>query len=490
MEHCDREIPAKRPKVSDGGDGCSEDRLSALPDDVLIHILLKLRNAVVAARTGVLSSRWRRLWRLLPELNFPSPSDPQHIRLALTAHEAPALHRLSVYVIDATAESVAAWLPIAARRLSGKLLLTNTAPHNETEDEAAEGGALELPCFESATSIHLELGHLGLAVPPFGQFAGLTDLFLFCIKLHGPSKLGEAVSSLRCPSLQKLTVCDAWGVGNFTIHSESLKQLKLMKLHDLQQLTVMAPALIQLDVRSCFSLSHNQPVANISAPQLVSLEWEDQYDPRFTQLGEIENLVWLRIRFIVYGPGEVAHRLNSSCLRLLRHFELIRSLGLVLFYMPDITNTQYLMEDITRLPDLKHLALHIYPHGHSYGASVFHLLRMCTGVRNLVLKFGGTTHHPEAQTPCPSGCVCDQPPNWKTEELALNHLREVEIDGLRGTKHEAALVKRLFEWATVLEKMTVTFDCSLTKSTAKKFLRVLQSFSRPGIRMKGMLWLS
>uniref|UniRef100_A0ACD5ZHS8 Uncharacterized protein n=1 Tax=Avena sativa TaxID=4498 RepID=A0ACD5ZHS8_AVESA len=109
---------------------------------------------------------------------------------------------------------------------------------------------------------------------------------------------------------------------------------------------------------------------------------------------------------------------------------------------------------------------------------------MCTGVRNLVLTFVGTNHYPEAQTPCPSGCVCDQPLNWKTEELALNRLREVEIDGLRGTEHEAALVKRLFEWATVLEKMTVTSDCSLTKSTAKKFLRVLRSFSRPGIRME------
>uniref|UniRef100_A0ACD5W4G6 Uncharacterized protein n=1 Tax=Avena sativa TaxID=4498 RepID=A0ACD5W4G6_AVESA len=279
-------------------------------------------------------------------------------------------------------------------------------------------------------------------------------------------------------------------MGNLTIHSESLKQLKLIKLHELQNLTVIAPALVELYVICCFALSHNQPVANISTPKLVSLMWEDHYDPRFIQLGAMENLEWIRtLPFLVHGLGDFAREMNSSCLRLLRRFELIRGLRLILVYVPDITNKQYLMEDITRLPDLAHLALHIDPQGHSFGASVFHLLRMCTGVRNLVLTFVGSTRHPEAQTPCPSGCVCDQPPNWKTEELALNGLREVEICGLRGTEHEAALVKRLFEWATVLEKMTVTFDCLLTEITAKKFLRVLRSFSRPGIRMEGRLKL-
>ncbi|KAM0890501.1 hypothetical protein ACQ4PT_027028 [Festuca glaucescens] len=333
MEHCDGEIPAKRPKLSDGGDGCSEDRLSALPEDILIYILLRLSNAAVAARTSVLSCRWRRLWALLPQLLFRFSTDPHGIRAALLSHEAPALLRLVVDLRDASPESVAVWLPIAARRLYGNLFLINVARQNERGDEAAEGGAFELPCFENATSIRLGLGYLGLSVPPLGLFAGLTRLFMSCIKLHGPCSLGDAVSSARCPTLQKLTVHHAWGLGNFAIHSDSLLEIDLKHLHGLEQLTVMAPALKRLYVICC--LSKRSSIANISAPQLVSLEWADHYDPRFTQLGKMENLQRLRTSaFLVYGQHDFGHKLNSISLRLLRHFELIRRLSFMLIYVP------------------------------------------------------------------------------------------------------------------------------------------------------------
>uniref|UniRef100_A0ACD5W6W0 Uncharacterized protein n=1 Tax=Avena sativa TaxID=4498 RepID=A0ACD5W6W0_AVESA len=466
MEHCDGEIPAKRSKLSDGGDGCSEeDRLSALPDDVLIHILLKLAGVAVAARTSVLSTRWRRLWRLLPVLRFPYPSDPQRVHLALESHEAPVLLRLKVSVLDGTPDSMAPWLLIAARRLSGRLHLNNSVIQNGPEDTAGERGAFELPCFENATKIWLDLGPLGVSMPPSGVFAKLTHLRLIRVHLHGMCRLGEAVSSPRCPALRGLTVHQAWGVGNFTIHSDSLREIELWHLHDLQQLTVTAPALILLNVKSCFvkGYSNNQPLANISAPQLWSLDWWDLYDPRFTKFGNIEDLKWLlTCPFLVYGQ----HADNSDCVGLLQCFERIWSLRVMLVYLPDIANKQYLMENITRRPNIKHFALTIKPEGHSFGASVFHVLKMCTRVRELGLALD-TTSSPEVQPVCPSGCICDHPSNWKTEE------------------HEAAVVKRLFDWATMLEKMTVTLDCSVAANVAEEFCQRLQSFSRPGIPMEG-----
>uniref|UniRef100_A0ACD5ZHN3 Uncharacterized protein n=1 Tax=Avena sativa TaxID=4498 RepID=A0ACD5ZHN3_AVESA len=498
MEHCDGEIPIKRLNLPDGGDdggggGGSEDRLSALPDDVLIEILLKLLDAAVAARTSVLSSRWRRLWRLLPGLYFPSGSgnDPQRIRLALAAHEAPTFRNLEVRVLDGTPDSVASWLPFAARRLSGGLCLINSLTRNGSEDMAGERSAFELPCFESATSIFLSLGYIGLAVPSSsGVFARLTELELNRIAVHGACTLGDAVSSPCCPVLQNLVISDSCHLGNFTIHSESLLEMKLMYLRGLQQLTVMAPALKLLDVRNCFApdfLSYNQPVVSISAPQLLTLLWRDFYDPRFMQLGKMENLEWLgTYPLMVYGQDEYKI-LNSFCTRLLQRFELIQNLILMLVYRPeDLTNQHYLMEQhITRLPYITFMVIDIVASGHSFGACSFHVLRMCTSLRKLSLTVGVTTIPVEEETACLSSCACHQPPNWKTDELVLSCLREVEIHNLRGTEHEAALVKRLFDWATVLEEVTITLHCSVATNVAKEFCQRLQSFSRPGIRMEG-----
>ena len=109
----------RRPKLSDAGGG--EDRLSALHDDALIQILLKLRCLATAAWTSVLCRRWRHLWALLPKLHFYNATDPRRIRSALAAHEAPTLQELVVVQQDASFGPTGAWLPIAACRLSGLL---------------------------------------------------------------------------------------------------------------------------------------------------------------------------------------------------------------------------------------------------------------------------------------------------------------------------------------------------------------------------------
>jgi hypothetical protein len=154
-----------------------------------------------------------------------------------------------------------------------------------------------------------------------------------CVKLHGPCSLGDAVSSARCPALRKLTVYHAWGLGNFAVHSDSLLEIDVKHLHGLEQLTVMAPALKRLCAICC--LSKPSSTANISAPQLVSLEWAGYYDPRFTQLGKMDNLQRLRTSaFLVYGQHDFGHELNSNSLRLIRRFELIPRLSFMLIYVP------------------------------------------------------------------------------------------------------------------------------------------------------------
>jgi hypothetical protein len=249
------------------------------------------------------------------------------LRDALDAHEA-LVRDLLVRADGATPESLAVWLPAAARRVSGDLTLQTFGPVKDAE-EAAQRGAFEFPCFEKATSISLFLAFQGLAVPPTGVFTRLTSLRLSGVWFHGPGELGDAVSSLRCPCLQRLIVKDARGLCDLAIHSDSLLLIELRGLHSLSQLTVVALALKELTVALCFRES--RPVANISAPQLVNLDWTDKYDPSSVHLGKMEHLQFLGTSFyLVYLHNGVIR--NHSCLSLLQRFEGINTLFLKLAY--------------------------------------------------------------------------------------------------------------------------------------------------------------
>ncbi|KAM0921353.1 hypothetical protein ACQ4PT_006930 [Festuca glaucescens] len=74
-----RSLPTPRPRCSRRPpgfpDGDGSDRISALPDEMLLEILVRLRCARAAAHTSGLSRRWRGLWKQLLELSFRDMSD-------------------------------------------------------------------------------------------------------------------------------------------------------------------------------------------------------------------------------------------------------------------------------------------------------------------------------------------------------------------------------------------------------------------------------
>jgi hypothetical protein len=125
-------------------DDASADRLSTLPDDILLRMLVGLDGAAAAGRTSVLSTRWRRLWLLLPELHLPFSSDPRVVASVLAAHET-ALSYLDVETLGAGPESAAAWLPAVARHLYGSLVFTNQPLERDAGGDGGEGGTFELP---------------------------------------------------------------------------------------------------------------------------------------------------------------------------------------------------------------------------------------------------------------------------------------------------------------------------------------------------------
>ena len=55
---------------------------------------------------------------------------------------------------------------------------------------------------------------------------------------------------------------------------------------------------------------------------------------------------------------------------------------------------------------------------------------------------------------CPPNCPCDQPQNWRSQNISLKGLEVVEIKNFKGCGHEVDFLKLLFRCAP-LTKVTV-----------------------------------
>ncbi|GJN04521.1 hypothetical protein PR202_ga22077 [Eleusine coracana subsp. coracana] len=109
---------------------CGVDRISCLPDELLHVILLCLESSRAAARTSVLSHRWRRVWAHLPALVlFDNELPPPSSSFQDTVDAAPILQHLSIWVPDhgpgpgVPAHRVSPWLRFTSQRVTGSFSL-------------------------------------------------------------------------------------------------------------------------------------------------------------------------------------------------------------------------------------------------------------------------------------------------------------------------------------------------------------------------------
>ncbi|TVU51648.1 hypothetical protein EJB05_03088, partial [Eragrostis curvula] len=198
-----------------GGGADGVDRISALPDELLAVILTHLRCTQAAARTSVLSRRWRRIWTHLREIYLSDRSRPRvptaapSILGVVDAYAAPELDRLDIEVVNEWHVAVARLAPclrFSSERLAGELRLA--IGHDERQDWSMvqREQELQLPVCEKATVIHIRLSQLNLqpSIPATGKFEALRALSIACFDF---TKLDvERVVSLQCPRLQKLAL--------------------------------------------------------------------------------------------------------------------------------------------------------------------------------------------------------------------------------------------------------------------------------------------
>ncbi|EEE66506.1 hypothetical protein OsJ_22965 [Oryza sativa Japonica Group] len=416
------------------------DRISALPDELLHGILLRVGCARDAARTAALSRRWRRVWATMPELHLRrsawTSSPTSAVSLvdgALAGYSAPTLRLLDIDVPGArlaVATHVAPWLRFAGgKRPRGALIRLRSGRYGYG---AGEEEVLDLPVCGAATAIHLCLvSHLHLRPPPGGAFAALATAKIQSCRVDG-GELGRLVSSPQCPRLEELYLINvalvAAAASDVAISSASLRRLRF-GVCDTRRLDVDAPELRFLSVS-------NAGEARVTAGKVEEVAHTGDMDRyEYTQLGR--HLRRLEID------------LTSPMAAFLGRLDTVGELSLHLAFQSELSDWsqqfEKLVEEMSKLPECE--ALEICPafnHSHGFLPIAMHLLRRFAGIRKLSVNLWWV------KPPCPPELVSYCPCRTLTDDLftdnniiMLCHLEEIEIDEFRERDEQVEFVNQL-----------------------------------------------
>ncbi|WZY75696.1 hypothetical protein YC2023_022080 [Brassica napus] len=210
------------------------DRLSQLPDDLLIKILSFVPTKGVVA-TSILSKRWLSLWTLVPSLVFEDFSEEEddeineiHVRSlsqfvsgTLLLHKAAVLERFHLNsASECSAWEIGLWVRIAVDRFVRDLKISFCYDHF----------LVNLPnrLFRCETLETLQLRWVILSeVPCRLSFPSLTKLRLLSVKYSDDESFSRIVSN--CPILDDLVVetCHGDNVATFTVNLPSLQSLSV-----------------------------------------------------------------------------------------------------------------------------------------------------------------------------------------------------------------------------------------------------------------------
>uniref|UniRef100_A0ACD5WK68 Uncharacterized protein n=2 Tax=Avena sativa TaxID=4498 RepID=A0ACD5WK68_AVESA len=462
-----------------GGPGCGggRDLISDLPEDLLLQVLLRLRCTAAAARTSILSRRWRGLWIRLPDLIFHGVP-VRSIQAALSSLQGAVDHGVSLLDI-AFASSL---------QLAAKVSLVDSGdPGNEQVDagvlsliHAAAGLSpvefhlalpklrlerIDFPRFHRATTIQLYAPEVRLTLPrASGGFPALETLSLFACRVDLTALV------LLCPCLRVLRVSKACLEAGVNIQSESLQKL-FVRTHTkfgwTDCINVEAPMLQQLTLS--FHTGDELSVS-VMAPALEKVSWECSYSISKMTAGLDP---WSLSKVSFHAAASLGHRAiigaeKDTCLQLTNVNVLSLEMTAIGWFQSELNFVQQIEKHLVTDFSILELLMMEYDYGkrsagHFFGPFVLCLLgsrRIRTATRRLQILF----RRSKVKDKCPVNCPCDEPKNWRSKNISLINLEEVEIIGFEWEDHEFDFLKVILRCAPMLKRMTVRGSDEATTS--------------------------
>uniref|UniRef100_A0ACD5YVE0 Uncharacterized protein n=2 Tax=Avena sativa TaxID=4498 RepID=A0ACD5YVE0_AVESA len=449
-----------------GGGG--PDLISALPDDLLLLVLARLPCAGAAARTGVLSRRWRGLWARLRRIVLRDvPFHSLQPALASFPRPPPAVSLLEIRLPEPQPADIArvnSLLRAAALLDPEEFFLVS--PSDLVLSRHFHGHDLNLPCFHRATSIVLDLHspvHSFDSYPIIRSLpAGIEFPALETLSMSSCVVDDSATLLSRCPRLRtlRLTVVD-FNRSVLSFNSPTLEELDVVATW-LNRVNIIAPML----KRSTISLNTNNEQAvsiSISAPMVEKLSWDCYFSKNSSLFG-----LWRLLKLSLQAAkrqGKPPSLQIHACIE-----------SPPIYFYQGARFAQAIEKRL--IAAFSVLELNLENKGHAYGAFVCHVLevnQICWAMQSLKVDLRRLAMEEEG---CPPDCLC-QPTDWKSQTIPLTALEEVEVSGFHGKDHEFDFLKLILRSAPMLKRMTIKLsrEASTSNGGCTKVYDIFKEYS-------------
>ena len=220
------------------------DRISTLPDEILQHILSFLETST-AAKSSVLSKRWRHLWVRAPALDFNLDRvSMSRIHRASLRRKSSTLRRLRLQIDDPTIVSSSG----AIDQLLNELV-DFSMPSQIQELQLVFHHTYKLPRYvlSSGNLRTLELGHCDIRYVGAMNLARVETLSLSGVNAASAKAIVLLISS--CVSVKKFRYVSCHKVRKLDLCFRELRELVLESPGKLRNLNIDAPKLQSVELK-------------------------------------------------------------------------------------------------------------------------------------------------------------------------------------------------------------------------------------------------